>query len=303
MSDPIVEKVLVEVGGYRDLEEPVILTSGEIGIYYINTEKLVQDNNGWQNYADDSFGMIKHSVKMMEMHRSFEQVVERLAEEIEKLFPADIPKERRFISGGQRRDWVFSGPVARVLGLAHVSLHKDGSAYLIDAAFKDIKALSYQSQPLKGGYVVHIADLLTKASSAYNLATNPPSGWIVYLKKLGAQIEDLVAVVTRLQGGEESMQAIGIRTKSFVQIDNQFIERNSRDSQRALEYMRNPRAWSEKFLKNCDITKFTEYFNPLGSKLDRAQKFLALFRDVLKESGQLDKLKAAVKKQYEAEIL
>ena len=43
-------------------------------------------------------------------------------------------------------------------------------------------------------------------------------------------------------------------------------------------------------------------FNPLGSKLDRAQKFLNLFRDVLKESGQLEKLKTAVKKQYDAEI-
>ncbi len=51
-SHPRISELLVETGAYSDLSDPVILTSGQLGIYYINTEKLVQDDGEWKEFGE-----------------------------------------------------------------------------------------------------------------------------------------------------------------------------------------------------------------------------------------------------------
>ena len=47
-------EILKNTGAYSDLEEPVILASGELGIYYINTEKIMPDEGTWKKYGNNA---------------------------------------------------------------------------------------------------------------------------------------------------------------------------------------------------------------------------------------------------------
>lgn len=297
----VVAEALVSVEGYKDLEDPVILTSGELGIYYINTEKLAQDGGRWADFAEDSRGMIRHCVAQADQHDSFREVIRHLAEVASGCFPEDVPRHKRFISGGQRRDWLFSGPVAHLLGYPHISLHKDGSAFLLGADLEQIESIEGE-QALEGSYVVHIVDLLTKGSSAYNPELNPPTGWIVTLRELGATVNELITVVSRLQGGEEILRSVEVVVKSFVKINPDFIREHSSQSETALAYMEDPYAWSENYIVSNGIEPFIAAFDPNGGKLVRAEKFLKVYADVLRRSNLLELLRERVKEQYGTDL-
>ena len=86
-------------------------------IYYVNAEKLCQDGGKFKEYGEDSGAMIQHAVKMMEEHPTFEEVIDILVEKVKEV-------KGDTISGGQRRDWIFSGPVAAKLDMPHISLYK-----------------------------------------------------------------------------------------------------------------------------------------------------------------------------------
>ena len=70
-SHPRLSQLLVETKAFRDLEKPVILASGDLGIYYINTEKLVQDGGEFEKYGESSLAMIMHAIRMTEIHPTF----------------------------------------------------------------------------------------------------------------------------------------------------------------------------------------------------------------------------------------
>jgi len=293
-----IASTLVEVEGYKDLAQPVILTSGELGVYYINTEKLAQDAGKWQEYAQDSQAMIRHCVSQMQSKPSYAEVIQIIAEQVAGLFPEGTPSARRLISGGQRRDWLFSGPVAKVLNLPHVSLHKDGSAFLLTPDLQTSTPLASDSGALQGFSAVHISDLLTKGSSAFNPKVDPPTGWIVSLRELGADISELVTVVTRLQGGEEILADVDVRVTSFVTIDTNFIEEHSDNKENALQYLNDPQAWSENYIRAVGISAFVDTFDPNSSKIDRARKFLKVYDKVLTESGRLQELQSEVSDRF-----
>lgn len=293
-----VSKVLVQVEGFKDLEQPVILTSGELGIYYINTEKLVQDSGKWESYPDDSRAMIQHCCDQMDLKPSFGEVIRLVAEQVLASFPKDVPSEKRFVSGGQRRDWLFSGTVARVLSLPHLSLHKDGSTYLLSADGETIEGISSGDERVAGGYAVHVVDLLTKGSSAYNPLMEPPTGWIVELRKMQVKIDTLFTIVSRLQGGEEILKNVGVEVLSFVQIDPGFVASCSRYPDRALQYMNDPKEWAENYIVNEGIDAIVGHFDPQGGKLDRAMKFLSVYGEVLESSGRLNELREIVLNKF-----
>ena len=75
-----ISELLVETGAFTDLEKPVILASGDLGIYFINTEKLCQDGGKFKEYGNNSQAMVKHSLNMMEEHPTFKEVIDILAE-------------------------------------------------------------------------------------------------------------------------------------------------------------------------------------------------------------------------------
>jgi orotate phosphoribosyltransferase len=284
-----ISEQLVLSGAYKDLDTPVILTSGELGIYYINTELLLNDSGRWKHFAENPLKMISHSIKTAETS-VFGRVIDILAQKVED-FSYDDSKLLA-ISGGQRRDWPFSGPVAHRLGLPHITLYKNGKIELIENAKinQDIDLSKYQA--------IHVADLMTKGSSLYDSRQEPLTGWIPMLRNQGICICDVINVVTRLQGGEEAMVEAGVNCSSLVAIDEAFLRENSKYPERALEYHKNPFAWSKKYLAEKGIDCFVDCFNQGFQNFSRAEKFLQVYCDVLKQTGRFNELSEKVEKKY-----
>lgn len=98
-----------------------------------------------------------------------------------------------YISGGERRDWFFSLLAAKGLGKPHITIYKDLSAVITE------KGETRRSDSVNGGRVLHIADLITKASS-YERA------WIPAIKNICGQMTCTVVIIDRKQGGAELLE-------------------------------------------------------------------------------------------------
>ncbi len=306
--------ILVETGAYRDLPDPVILTSGELGVYYINTEKILQDGGAWEREVGTTQEAYDYFVSQLrtEGRELFAEAVDILTRNVRRNIPRAHPGFGfpNAISGGERRDWVFSMPVAFNLGLPHVTLYKQktGTPDKIEIINPNggLERVSPQiEKTLEGLNCVHIADLMTEGSSAYRFEGCETLGWIPMLRERGAEIRDFYAVVDGLQGGRERLAGIRVgrkfcpvETRAFVEIDKDFLESHSTFPGIAMEYLRNPGAWSESYLKKQGALAFVDSFDPEGKKLDRARKFLERYEAVLRESGRLSELDDAVHRKY-----
>ncbi len=300
-------ELLVEAEGFKDLEHPVILTSGELGIYYCNTEKLLFDNGAWEQHGDNSLDMIRYCIRHMNEEPRYREVIHTVAEDVSDIAKyAHIPRGKSpIISGGQRRDWIFSGPMADCLSLQHISLYKDSRKTIIRPSI--VERGEYQEVPVDGAndiysikwyWPIHICDLLTIGSSVYDPRNNPPTGWVPMLRAEGAEIKKLRAVVSRKQGGEGILEKADISAKSYISIDKKFLQAFSKYPDRAVEYLRDPTAWAEQYLKAQGIDTLLSTFDPAGKKKDRALKFVGVYREFLEKSNLLKDLKAKVERDY-----
>jgi orotate phosphoribosyltransferase len=102
---------------------------------------------------------------------------------------------------------------------------------------------------LKGKKSLHIADLITEASS-YERA------WIPVIRGLGSEITDTVAVVDRCQNGREVLKNLGVELHALTGIDkNLFDEAESNgiinETQKVmiLHFLENPSEYMTAFLK------------------------------------------------------
>jgi orotate phosphoribosyltransferase len=297
-----VAQLLVETGAFRDLDQPVILTSGELGIYYVNTEKLVQDNGEWErvnNAAQEgknAEAVLKHALAMYEAKPTFKEVIRVLADQVAA---ASIGGSDPMISGGERRDWLFSGPVAHELGLMHVSLYKDGKTIQLHDPTEDWREVPSLAH-LKGRKVVHAVDLITEGSSVYAPGSDgsPAKGWVPMLRNAGANIADLFAVVTRQQGGEQMLAKQNVTVDSLVSIDEEFARAFSKNPDRAVAYMKDPKAWSEAYLKENGALALLSAFDPVKQKDARAAKFWKRYGPLLMQNGKAFELDDAAQKAY-----
>lgn len=62
-SHPRASEILVESGAFSDLNVPVVLASGKLGIYCINAEKTLGDAGKWEELAKmpSSEPLIRHA--------------------------------------------------------------------------------------------------------------------------------------------------------------------------------------------------------------------------------------------------
>ncbi|MBI4146541.1 hypothetical protein HY489_04340 [Candidatus Woesearchaeota archaeon] len=282
-------EILLETGAYRDLETPTILTSGELGIYYINTEKILPDNGTWEKCGDDPRSMQAHVLSWLDMTGPYKEAIDLLAQKASSLMQQD---RACAISGGQRRDWLFSMPVAHRLGKPHLALFKP------EKGKPDRIEIQGTASSTSGLYVVHIADLLTEASSCYRQEEDQELGWVPMIRRAGATINDLVTVVSRLQGGEQRLASAGVNTHSFVDIGPEFLCTYSDQGETAIKYHRSPREFAEGYLRLDGPLAFVKFFDPKGGKLDRATKFLQRYGGFLKSVGRYEELETAVQKAY-----
>ncbi len=189
-------------------------TSGLITPYYINTQFLC----GGEVVSAEILSLIdevkikpelivtKIKQKIIELSYSNE-IYDRVTTSLVN-FVKNSGKNFDFVSGGERRDWFFSIPVAERLNLKHLYIFNDG--LILDDEARDVEKLEVAS-------VLHVADLLTVGSSY-------TSKWLPYLTKLGVNLEQSLNCVDRDQGGESNLKNAGIsNVDSLITIDEAFF--------------------------------------------------------------------------------
>jgi len=220
MENPIISW-LFETDAVRVCPEgqPFWYTSGKLGPFYINTQFLY----GSEAAANSLLKTIEKACAgeklafydkvwadisaQLESCPIFSQLIDLLTEEARKM---DVD----FISGGERRDFFFSMPVAKKLGMGHLSIFKD-----LSCVYTDENGVSMEPEKanLAGKKSVHIADLITVASSYIR-------AWIPAVEALGAKIAYSLAVVDRDQGGSEILEKAGCPLTTLITIKPELFE-------------------------------------------------------------------------------
>lgn len=301
-SNERIAQLLVESGGYRDLAEPVVLAGGDLGIYYVNAERLLMDGGEWNHHKGSSTELMNYAVRRTRENPQFFDVIERIATDAYHRFNAlHIPLDRRAVSGGETRDWIFSGPVAHSLRSPHISVYKDGSLYRASASLTGAPFFSREAEDISGLHAIHIADLLTVGSSAYDPNQNPPTGWIPYVRNAGGQVTDFFAIVDRMQKGPENLRQANVDVQCFVTIDEAFLRQHSNNPDAAVNYMKNPRKWGEDYLREHGVDALMKFFDPNG-KMDHGRKFVQKYGSFLRENGRWEELETKARDEYGVDI-
>lgn len=215
---------LFETNAIRFCEEnkPFWYTSGKIGPYFINTHFIY----GSEKEAVSLLSFIDESLldKMTLPKKVFEKVLKQYNEN--KIYKNVINSmktyieenidisEVDFISGGERRDWFFSNILAYLFKKPHITIYKDLSSVISNYDFSQTK----ESYNISGKKVLHIADLITVASSYIR-------AWIPAIENLGGKIIWSCVVVDRMQGGKEKLSEKSVKSLSLVKVDKNLFKK------------------------------------------------------------------------------
>lgn len=232
-------------------DKPFWYTSGTIGPYYINTHFLYGSETKANkllsiidSVREDRLACPGRLLEPVEENYRTDEVFKGLIDEMLMFLKSAVNLEEvDFISGGERRDWFFSLIIAKLLKKPHITIYKDMSTVLTE------KGSTTVVDDLKGGRVLHIADLITEASS-YERA------WIPAIKNISGELKCSLVVVDRKQGGGELLQRSGIKSLSMVSIDGDFFKKalelgliSSGQYEMLIEYTENPREAMNSFLE------------------------------------------------------
>ena len=212
-------KYLFETTAFRVCpnNKPFWYTSGKIGPFYINTQFLYGSEkdatelldyintilNEKQQLPTKVFEKVK---KQYDENKIYKYTIDEIVKEIKEKINID---EIDYISGGERRDWFFSNMIAYLLKKPHITIWKDLSLVKSNFEFTQNEAL----QNLEGKKCLHIADLITTASSY-------TKRWAPAIENSNGKIKWSISVVDRVQGGEEILNKIGIKSYSLIKLDS-----------------------------------------------------------------------------------
>ena len=215
---------LFETNAIRFCEEnkPFWYTSGKIGPYFINTHFVYgseKEATELLSYIDECLkdkktlpkNIFNKVLKQYNENSIYQNVINCMVEFIKNNINIE---EIDYISGGERRDWFFSNIIAYILNKPHISIYKDLSVNISNSDFSenDVKT------DLSGKNVLHIADLITVASSYIR-------AWIPAIKNLNANMKWSLSVVNRMQGGKEKIESENIKSFSLVNVDEELFEK------------------------------------------------------------------------------
>lgn len=202
--------------------KPFWYTSGKIGPYYINTHFLYgseQDAVDLLKFIDsekeNKDTLPKRVFDTTLAHYNENEIYKNVINEMIEFIKENIDVNKiDYISGGERRDWFFSNIIANKLSKPHITIYKDLSMVVTDSNFEEI----INKSEVEGAKVLHIADLITEASSYLR-------AWIPAVKSLGAQIVWSTVVVDRMQGGKEKLENENVKSLSMINIDEKLFEK------------------------------------------------------------------------------
>jgi len=185
-------------------DAPFWYTSNEPGPFYITSHRVVG-----QELADHLLAHITQAMKGDE-----KEAIESIAAEVEARLK-DNDHFRRIIeqmaancaelgydfstspiSGGERKDWIFSYPLALTVGCKHYWLTKSHNCYdLVDGKAVDIAH--------GGDSVYHVTDIIHKGASFVD-------SWLPALGKSGLSLNRTLSVFCRSEIGKDRLTKEGI---------------------------------------------------------------------------------------------
>lgn len=250
-------------------------TSGIPGPFYINTETIAGSNKAGEILA--TFDTILKAGLTQEQQAS--SILETVTEAVnaDKSYEASIDSLLEYylsqnrirpfaVSGGERRDWFFSIPIAQKLEIPHLFLYKNGSCRVTDFEGKSIDI------DLHNTNVLHVADIINKASSYL-------TRWIPILQKTGAAFSDTLSVSVRSQEGVNHLQAKHISVISPLVVDVPLFAEayrlgliNEFAYNEIKLYYDSPRNWTRQFIESRSIDD-SERLNTDRIKQERIQVF------------------------------
>jgi orotate phosphoribosyltransferase len=133
---------------------------------------------------------------------SWQRLIATMIDRAHKDFPAG---SYAFVSGGERRDWLFSIPFAHASNMPHLFLFKNQTVFC--------------KQPLKPGQnVLHVSDLINNAKSFFDL-------WQPALQKAKLGCCGNLCVNVRGDNGLNRLHAAGQKVAALMTIDLDFFRR------------------------------------------------------------------------------
>ena len=226
-------------------------TSGTVGPYYINTEYLYggpERAEALLAFIDEEKGdrmNFPPALHERAADQFFADEIYRTAiEELVQLVRREVGEDFDYVSGGERRDWFFSPAVAEQLGKAHLLIYKDQSMVLHDG--DKVREID----ELEGKRAVHIADLVTEASSYIR-------DWIPAIRDRGGQMIYAANVIDRAQGGIGNIEREGVVAAALLRVDEALFAallaaRRINEMQRdvLVDYYSDPHAAMKTFLED-----------------------------------------------------
>jgi orotate phosphoribosyltransferase len=187
--------------------------AGVPGPFYVNTERVIGPAVA-QSLLDKINAILAASndpaTRMTQLdeamlaavaaHPAYRHVITALAAKAREEFPAGTFAA---ISGGERRDWLFSIPLARELGIRHIYLFKNGTHYCAETV-----------KP--GEKILHVSDLINNAASYFDL-------WLPILQKAQMPCVGTLCVNSRGSNGVKKLEANGQKVVALNSIDIGFF--------------------------------------------------------------------------------
>lgn len=144
-------------------------------------------------------------MEAFEKDETFKNVIETMVAKTKAEFPAG---SYALISGGERRDWLFSIPMAKLLDIKHAYLFKNGDLYCADGV-------------ATGEVALHVSDLINNAASYFD-------AWLPILQKAGLHCVGTVCVNSRGSAGVDKLKANGQKVVALNSIDIAFFEESQK---------------------------------------------------------------------------
>lgn len=259
-------------------DSPFWYASGTIGPYFVNTHFLYGSEKKANHFLEliekklnDRLNLtcelFNESLENYSSNETYKGIIDMSCKFLSHSIDVDNIDA---ISGGERRDWFFSFMISYFLKKPHIAIFKNGEIQISENG-KTFKHNDINS--INGMRVLHVADLITKASSFEKF-------WIPFLEKNSAKVKESFAIIDRKQGGRDILKNYNSGLYTLLSIQkNLFLDANKkcliddRQLKLVLEYLEEPSSWAREFIKNNP--KFLEKsLNTNGKTKERAKLWM-----------------------------
>ncbi len=258
------------------LHQPFWYTSGTIGPFYLNGHFLYGNRQKAEEllafidqHQSDRRGLLLALQGRVEKNYKEDAGYRAVIDSAVEIARTEIGAEQvDYVSGGERRDWFFSLMVAQRLNKPALALFKEQSAFLLNnSQWQEISILT-------GAKILHVADLVTEASSYTRT-------WLPALQKRGGELRWAINIIDRGQGGEEILKENGVAAVHLIQLGPAFFDRLQQSGyldeatrQMLNAYHREPRESMKRLLEEHPEILREALHSPEAKTRQRAQQMI-----------------------------